>query len=86
MPRPRPPKKLQTQKMFLKVTKLHYAVAPLVWVPWVPWNPLVLEHWVPEPINFGDKQVKCNQISVQNEQKFGVRNLSNIWEPINFNS
>ena len=69
--------------MFLKhCFKIHKPVAPLAWVPW---NPLILEQWVSEPINFGDKQVKCNQISLQNEQKFGVGNLSSIWEPINYN-
>ena len=62
------------------------AVAQLAWVPWVPGNPLILEQRVPEPINFGDEQVKCNQISVQHEQEFGVRNLSSIWEPINLKS
>ena len=60
--------------------------APLAWVPWVPRNPSIFEQWVPEPINFGDQQVKCDQISEQNEQEFGVGNLSSIWEPINFNS
>ena len=50
-------------------------MAPLAWVSWVPGNPSILEQWVPEPINFGKKQPKFTQISLENEQKIRAWNL-----------
>ena len=55
----------------------HYIlpVAPLVWVTWVPGNPSILEQWVPEPIIFGKKQLKCTKILPEYEQEIRAGNF-----------
>ena len=50
-------------------------MALFAWVPWVPGNPSISEQWVAEPINNGKKQLKCTQISIENEQAIGAGNL-----------
>ena len=39
------------------------------------WEPIIFEQWVPEPINFEKKQLKCISFSVENDQEIGLRNF-----------
>ena len=48
------------------------AVALLAWVPWFPGNPSNFDQWVPEPINFGKKQLKFTLFSFQNKEEMGT--------------
>ena len=48
----------------------------LAWVPRVPGNPSIFEQWVPEPVNFGKKELENTDFFVENEHKIGVGNLN----------
>ena len=66
--------------------KVCILVAPLAWAPG---NPSIFEQLVPEPINFGKKELRFTLFSIQKKHEIGIGSFGpwiSIWEHINSNS